>query len=88
MTFLEKVIFFVGFVFIWGFPLVFLIFYFQLFLLIAYLLTVTGFFVTLRRSFCSQCMNFACPLNRVKFEVRRDFFELKPEVAKAWDIDK
>jgi len=33
-------------------------------------------------------MNFACPLNRVKYEIRRGFFELNPEIAKAWAIDK
>jgi hypothetical protein len=32
-------------------------------------------------------MNFACPLNRVKKEVRKIFFDCNPEVAKAWDID-
>jgi len=26
-------------------------------------------------------------LNRVKNEVRRDFFERNPEIAKAWAID-
>jgi hypothetical protein len=87
MTFLEKGIFFVGFAFVWGYPLFFLISDFQLFLLIVYLLTVAGFFMTLRMFLCSQCMNFACPLNMVKNEVRRDFFEHNPEVAKAWAID-
>jgi hypothetical protein len=87
MTFSEKGIFFVGFAFVWGYPLFFLISGFQLFLLIVYLLTVVGFFMTLRMFLCSQCMNFACPLNTVKNEVRRDFFEHNPEVAKAWAID-
>lgn len=43
--------------------------------------------MTLRTFLCSQCMNFSCPLNTVKNEVRRDFFERNPEVAKAWVID-
>ncbi len=87
MTFWEKVIFFVGFALVWGYPLFFLISGFQWFLLIVYLITVAGFFMTLRTFLCSQCMNFACPLNTVNNEVRRDFFEHNPEVAKAWDID-
>jgi len=87
MTYLEKVIFFVGFALVWGYPLIFLIADFQLFLLMVYLLTVAGFFMTLRTFLCSQCMNFACPLNSVVNEVRRDFFERNPKVAKAWDID-
>jgi hypothetical protein len=87
MTFLEKVIFFSGFALVWGYPLIFLISDFQLFLLIVYLLAVAGFFMTLRTFLCSQCMNFACPLNTVNNEVRRGFFEHNPEVAKAWTID-
>ena len=87
MTFLEKCIFFVGFVLIWGYPLIFLIADFQLFLLVVYLLSISGFFMTLRMFLCSQCMNFACPLNTVKNEVRRGFFERNPEIAKAWTID-
>jgi len=86
MTFWEKVIFFFGFALVWGYPLFFLISHFQFFLLIVYLLTVTSFFMTLRTFLCSQCINFACPLNMVKNEVRRDFFKRNPEVANAWGI--
>jgi hypothetical protein len=87
MTFSEKVVFFVGFAVVWGYPLIFLLAGVQVFLLIVYLLTVAGFFMTLRTFLCSQCMNFACPLNTVTNEVRKEFFENNPEVAKAWDID-
>jgi hypothetical protein len=87
MTFWEKVIFFIGFAVVWGYPLIFLVASKQLFLLIAYLLSVAGFFAVLRTFFCSQCMNFACPLNRVENAVRRDFFERNPEIAEAWNID-
>jgi hypothetical protein len=58
-----------------------------LFLLIVYLITTASFFVTLRMFLCSQCMNFACPLNRVKDEVRREFFERNPKIAGAWTND-
>ena len=84
MTFLEKVVFFSGLVLVWGYPLIFLVADFQLFLLIVYPLTSAGFYMTLRTFLCSQCMNFACPLNTVEDEVRRDFFARNPEVAKAW----
>jgi hypothetical protein len=87
MTFSEKVVFFVGFAVVWGYPLIFLVAGVQVFLLIVYPLTVAGFFMTLKMFLCSQCMNFACPLNTVTNEVRKEFFENNPEVAKAWDID-
>lgn len=88
MTFWEKVIFFAGFVLVWGYPLFFLISDFHLFLLIVYLITVASFFTTLRMFLCSQCMNFACPLNTVKNEVRKDFFERNPKIDKAWTNHK
>jgi hypothetical protein len=87
MTMLEKVVFFAGLAVVWGYPLIFLIAKFQVFLLIVYLLSVAGFFMTLRTFLCSQCMNFACPLNTVENEVRSGFFERNPEVAKAWRVD-
>ena len=87
MTSWEKIIFFIGFVLVWGYPLSFLISGVQYFLLIVYLLTVAGFFLTLRTFLCSQCINFACPLNTVKNDIRRDFFERNPDVAKAWSKD-
>ncbi len=84
MTFLEKAIFFTGFALVWGYPLIFLIAGFQWFLLLTYLLTIAGFFMTLRSFLCSQCMNFACPLNTVNDETRSEFFRRNPKIAKAW----
>jgi hypothetical protein len=87
MTLIEKIVFIGGFVVIWGYPLFFLIPGRQWFLLIVYVLTVAGFFLTLKNFLCTQCINFACPMNTVQDEVRRLFFERNPDVAKAWDID-
>jgi hypothetical protein len=87
MNIWEKVIFFSGLIFIWGFPLYFLVMGIQLFLLTVYLLTAVGFLLTLRQCFCSHCMNFACPLNTVKDEHRDLFFSQNPEIAKAWGKD-
>jgi hypothetical protein len=87
MTYWEKVMFFVGFALVWGYPLVFLIYGFQLFLLSVYLITVAGFFMTLRTFLCSQCINFACPLNTVSDTIRGAFFNRNPGVARAWGVD-
>ena len=87
MSFWENAVFIIGFGVVWGYPLLFLIAGSQFFLLIVYLVCVAGFFMTLKTFLCSQCMNFACPLNSVDLEVRRDFFKRNPELAKAWDID-
>jgi hypothetical protein len=87
MTIPEKIILLGGFLIVWGYPLLFLVFGRQLFLLIVYLITTVGFFVTLKTFLCSQCMNFACPLNSVNKEIRDQFFVRNPSVAKAWEIN-
>ena len=87
MALLEKVVFYAGFAFIYGYPLIFLIAGSQLFLLLVYLLSIAGFYMTLRAFFCSRCMNFACPLNTVEDDIRMGFFARNPEVAEAWTID-
>lgn len=83
----EKVVFLAGLAAVWGYPLVFLVSGRQWFRLLVYAITTAGFFMTLKLFLCSQCMNFACPLNTVADEVRRAFFKRNPEVARAWGID-
>ncbi len=87
MTIGEKIVFLSGFALVWGAPLFFLIYKFQIFLLIVYIITTAGFFMTLKTFLCSQCINFACPLNSVENEVRNAFFKCNPVVAKAWGIE-
>ena len=84
MSFVEKFLFLGGFVVIWWYPLVFLVMGKQWFLLIVYAISTAGFFMTLKLFLCSQCMNFACPLNSVYKSVRQEFFKQNPEVARAW----
>jgi len=84
MTILEKAIFIGGFVVVWGYPLPFLILGKQLFLSVVYSMSTIGFFMTLLNYMCSQCINFACPLNRVDASVRNQFFDKNPIVAEAW----
>jgi hypothetical protein len=71
MSPMEKFVFLTGLVLIWVF-------------LSIYLLTSISFFVTLRHSNCSECMNFACPLNLVDEKVRAEFFRRNPVIAQAW----
>lgn len=84
MTTIEKTIFFTSFAIVWGYPLVILLLSRQLLLLVVYAMTTTGFFMTLINFMCSQCMNFACPLNQVDGKVRQQFFDKNPVVAEAW----
>ncbi|MFC1888256.1 hypothetical protein ACFL4G_00730 [Thermodesulfobacteriota bacterium] len=88
MSFGEKFSFFGGFVIIWGYPIIFLLSGGQWFLLLVYTLSAVGFFMTLKIFFCTQCMNFACPLNAVEEGARQGFFGKNPEVARAWGKNK
>jgi len=80
----ENVVFFSGFALVWGYPLWFFVVGGLWFLLVVYALVTTSFFITLRTFLCSQCMNFACPLNRVPASVRELFWERNPVVGRAW----
>jgi hypothetical protein len=84
MTAIEKTVFFAGLVLVMGYPLPFLLMGLQWFLWAVYLITVVSFYLTLRRSYCSECMNFACPLNLVDEKVRAEFFKRNPVIAQAW----
>jgi hypothetical protein len=84
MSVMEKMIFFSGFAMVWGYPLIFLVVGGQWLLFVAYGLTTAGFFMTLVNFLCGQCMNFACPLNKVGAQGRIEFFKQNPVVAKAW----
>lgn len=84
MTGTEKTVFITGLVLIMGYPLAFLLIGLEWFLLAVYILTVVSFYFTLQRSYCSECMNFACPLNITDEKVRAAFFKRNPAVARAW----
>jgi len=84
MTGTEKTVFITGLVLVMGYPLAFLLIGLEWFLLAVYILTLVSFYFTLQRSYCSECMNFACPLNLTDEKVRAAFFERNPAVARAW----
>ena len=85
MSTTEKAVFFGGFVVVWGYPLAFFVVSGLWFLLGLYVLLTAGFFVTLKMFLCTQCMNFACPLNGVPDPVRAAFFRRNPSVGQAWN---
>ncbi len=88
MSPVEKGVFLGGFIIVWGYPLLFLVLGYQWFLLSVYVISVAGFFMTLKTFLCSQCINFACPLNKVPKNIRNAFLERNPTIAKAWGLGK
>ena len=66
------------------YPLVFLVAGAQWLLLLIFALSLVSAGATMQTYLCSQCMNFACPLNRVDEATRQAFWARNPRVAEAW----
>jgi hypothetical protein len=81
----ENALFFAGLVLVFGYPLPFFMIASQWVWLIIYSLMITSGYLSMRKMMCSQCMNFACPLNIVDDVTRQAFFDRNPVVAKAWN---
>ncbi len=88
MSKMEKIIFIGGLVIIFFYPLIFLLLEENWLLIIMYLLLSFSFALLLHKVLCPHCMNFACPLNRVKKDVREEFFKNNPLVGKAWKFNQ
>ena len=84
MSAMEKLVFLAGLVVVWAYPVPFFVIAELWFLLALYGLTSAAFFATLKMFLCSQCMNFACPLNSVGEAARERFFQRNPSIAEHW----
>ena len=85
MSLIEKVVFWAGLAGVFLYPLLLFLVYADWTLAVVYtMLMAVAYLLMMRKSMCSQCMNFACPLNLVDQETREEFFERNPEVRIAW----
>jgi hypothetical protein len=85
MSLYEKIVFYSGFVIIFGYPIVCSIFAKSYLLLGLYLIIAILFGWALKKYYCGRCINFACPLNHVDHEIRNQFFNKNPTVRDAWN---
>ena len=85
MSGMEKVIFFAGLLVIFGFPIFASLSQLSWLLGILYAAAVVGGYMFMRKFMCSQCMNFACPLNLVDEGRKAAFFKINPEYAAGWE---
>lgn len=80
----ENIVFFTGMAVIVFFPTVITVINNDyIFSAVYTALALAGFSLLITR-LCVQCMNFACPFNRVKAETRDKFFEHNPVIRQAW----
>jgi hypothetical protein len=74
----EKILFLAGLIAIFGYAPLFMLLSREWFLLFVYVVVVAGYFMTVTMFFCTQCTNFACPLNSVEGGIRAQFRERNP----------
>jgi len=74
----EKFWFLAGMAAVFAYPAVWMVVSSQWLVFGGYVLSVAGFFYGLRRWYCSQCINFACPFNHVPEAVRVVFRKKNP----------
>jgi len=85
MSFWEKLLFLAGMFVVFFTPVLFMTLGARYILLAIYLAYVIFGFVMLITFLCTKCMNFACPFNRVKDDVRDKFFKHNHIIRSAWD---
>ena len=81
----EKIIFAIGVFILIGFPAPFLIIGGLFIPLIFLIVGALAWIVSLQLKICTDCINFACPLNRVPKSIRDEFFKRNPIIKKAWE---
>jgi hypothetical protein len=80
----ETLLFFAGAAVVVGYPLAWMMVGRQWLVTAAFVAAGAGGITMLRTFLCTQCMSFACPLNRVPRAVREAFWERNPSVGEAW----
>ncbi len=81
----EKIQLIIGFIILFGYPLIFLILDAQIIFLVICIIEISIFFIFLIAKRCGNCLNFSCPLNRVKKETVDCFLKKNPVMRKAWE---
>jgi len=85
MSSAEKIVFILGLVIIWGYPIVLMALSMNYIFIILYLVFSLLAFSIMRKYMCSQCINFACPSNKVDTSIREKFFKHNPKIGDAWE---
>ena len=81
----EKIIFAIGALILIGYPVPFLIIGGLFVPLIFLIIGAIAWMVSIQLKVCTDCINFACPLNRVPKSIRDEFIKRNPIIRKAWE---
>jgi len=81
----EKAQLLIGFAFLGGYPIFFLILGMQWIFLVLALIGLAFFFIRLLITTCPKCVNFSCPLNRVPKNVVDAYLKKNTVMREAWE---
>ncbi|MFO7795061.1 MAG: hypothetical protein ACQERB_17610 [Promethearchaeati archaeon] len=81
----EKIQFGVGGILLMIFPIPFLIIADLYLALFIYAISIVLWILSIQSNVCTDCVNFACPLNRVPKDIKNRFMEKNPVIKKAWE---
>ncbi len=84
MNKIEKSILILGFIVVWGYPVIFLYLAKNWIVMTIYIFSVSLFFTILRLYNCKICINFSCPLNNVNIDTRNKFLKNNPLIYESW----
>ena len=84
MNMIEKITLILGFITIWGYPIIFITLIKNWVLFGGYIFSVILFFWLLRKFNCKKCMNLSCPLNCVDIQIREKFLTSNPLIYDSW----
>ena len=81
----ERFAFAIGALILIGYPVPFLIIGGLIIPLIFLIVGAIAWLVSIQLKVCSDCINFACPLNRVSKSIRDEFLKRNPIIKSAWE---
>ena len=85
MSIFEQIQFIIGIIILAGFFLPFLIIGAQYLMFLLTLIGIGTFFSVINIRHCPKCLNFSCPLNRVKKEFVDEYLKRNPVMKEAWE---
>lgn len=81
----EKIQLSIGGVLLMAFPIPFLVIWQLYVALLFYVIALILWIIVVQTKVCTDCINFACPLNRVPKEIMKQFMMKNPIIKKAWE---
>ncbi len=81
----EKIQFLIGLMIFMAYPIIFLLLADQILFFFLTVASMVIWIIIIQLKVCTDCVNFACVLNRVPISVKQQFFDKNPIIKEAWE---